>query len=63
MNDRPSFGDTLLLMFCIVVVGFMTYFLGYTKGEHKIYLEAVKHDAAHWVAEPDGTAHIEWGKK
>lgn len=63
MNDRPTLGQLLVMMFSIVAIGFAAFVVGYTQGEHRVYLQAVKNGAAHWVAEPDGTAHIEWGKQ
>lgn len=64
-DDRPWqwFATTVFVIIIALIVGFGSYMNGYIRGKNEMLLDAVRHQAAHWVTNPDGSAHIEWVQK
>ena len=66
MDDDRGWQWFSTIIFAIVIaliVGFGSYMNGYVRGKNEMLLDAVRHNAAHWVTDQDGSAHIEWGNK
>lgn len=57
------FGTIVFAIIIALIVGFGSYMNGYVRGQNAILLDAVRHQAAHWVTDQDGSAHIEWRQK